>query len=431
MASTQLILRYPKATSVSKIAVRLCDGRDFRIVISSEYSVKPKHWSKTQKIVMSANTNSVEINSALKDLKDKILNIYIEAKEKGKIVNAQYFKEALIPKAETLEDAISDDLMTYIDMYLKQAELKAKNKELSKETLKSYNTLKNKIKGFQEYKKIKFKVQDVDLLFYNEFKRYSLEVKKLSIGTFGNDINRLKTAIITAKEEYKLKVSEDIFSSRFKRTRGKTVFVTLNEDELLQIIQHDLTKTPYLDNARDWIIIGCYVGQRVTDLLSLTTKNITSRKGREYIEFTQSKTDKTITLPIHGYVEATLAKNQGQFPRKITPQKLNEYIKLVCKEVGLTQQVEGSKTNPKTKRKENGTYEKWELIVSHDFRRSFASNHYGKLPTPVIMKLTGHTTEAIFLKYINREETQDADIMAEYWDKLPEKKNPNLKIITL
>ena len=451
MASTSLFLRTPKAEQ-SKIAVRLRDGREKSFVISSEYTIKTKHWNPTSKKVHSANPNATEINKALngwseskeldgethkvqiEGLKDRLLNIYLEAKKNGVLVTTAYLLEELKPKQELVNHKLEERLLPYIEKYLDNAELKAKNNELSKETLKSYKTLKNKIKGFQNYSKKEFgiseyKVKDVDLIFYNNFKTYSLKEKKLSIGTFGNDINRLKTAIITAKEEFKIPVSEDIYSSRFKRTREKASFVTLNEEELQTIAQHDFSTTPYLDNARDWLIIGCYVGQRVGDLLKLTSDNITIRKGIEYIELKQGKTKKLVTLPIHPLVKSTLLKNDSAFPRKISSQKLNDYIKIVCQQAGLTKLVEGAKIDKATKRKVNGIFEKWELIVSHDFRRSFASNHYGKLPTPVIMALTAHSTEAVFLKYINREETHDADIMADYWNSLPSIQNPNLKIV--
>jgi integrase len=45
--------------------------------------------------------------------------------------------------------------------------------------------------------------------------------------------------------------------------------------------------------------------------------------------------------------------------------------------------------------------EKWEVLSSHIGRRSFATNFYGKIPTPLLMDATGHSTEQMFLRYIN------------------------------
>lgn len=42
----------------------------------------------------------------------------------------------------------------------------------------------------------------------------------------------------------------------------------------------------YLDNARDWLIIGCYSAQRVSDLLKFEETKIIED---DFLEFTQKK----------------------------------------------------------------------------------------------------------------------------------------------
>ncbi len=68
-------------------------------------------------------------------------------------------------------------------------------------------------------------------------------------------------------------------------------------------------------------------------------------------------------------------------------------------------------------RKQDGNFEKWELVSSHICRRSFATNHYGKLPTPVIMAVTGHSTERMFLTYIGKTAKDNAESLMAYWNK--------------
>lgn len=102
-----------------------------------------------------------------------------------------------------------------------------------------------------------------------------------------------------------------------------------------------------------------------------------------------------------------LAKRNGQFPRKISDVKYNDYIKEVCKRAGLTQKVEGSKkieTSPESKqyRKEEGIYPKWELVSSHIGRRSFATNFYGTIPATFLIYITGNLTGKMFLEYIGK-----------------------------
>ena len=41
-------------------------------------------------------------------------------------------------------------------------------------------------------------------------------------------------------------------------------------------------------------------------------------------------------------------------------------------------------------------------------RRSFASNYFGKIETPLLMGITGHTKETNFLSYIGTCQNKDA-----------------------
>jgi integrase len=93
---------------------------------------------------------------------------------------------------------------------------------------------------------------------------------------------------------------------------------------------------------------------------------------------------------------------------------LNDYIKQVCKIVGLDELMEGyliKMDEKKVKRKVFDHYPKWQLITSHSFRRSFATNHYKHISTPTIMAITGHTRESTFLQYINKQSDKDENAM--------------------
>lgn len=55
-----------------------------------------------------------------------------------------------------------------------------------------------------------------------------------------------------------------------------------------------------------------------------------------------------------------------------------------------------------------GIFSKYEVISSHDLRRSFATNFFGKIPTPVLMQMTGHSKESAFMTNIGRDLNRDA-----------------------
>lgn len=61
-------------------------------------------------------------------------------------------------------------------------------------------------------------------------------------------------------------------------------------------------------------------------------------------------------------------------------------------------------------------FKKYQLIKSHTARGSFATNLYLKgAPTISIMKLTGHSTEANFMKYIKVTREENAELMRQYF----------------
>jgi integrase len=170
-------------------------------------------------------------------------------------------------------------------------------------------------------------------------------------------------------------------------------------------------------NARDWLIIGCWTGCRVNDLMQLSMNNIhETEKGQKFIRYTQSKTNKQVDLPIHPHVEEIIKRLKG-FPRPISDQRFNEWIKDVCKDSGLTQEVYGSRQNPESHKKEVGNFKKYELIRSHTCRRSFATNHYDKLPNKIIMAVTGHSTEQMLLNYIGETKNDHIDDFLNVWNK--------------
>ena len=47
--------------------------------------------------------------------------------------------------------------------------------------------------------------------------------------------------------------------------------------------------------------------------------------------------------------------------------------------------------------------EKYNTINAHIGRMSFATNSYGKVPTSVLTKITGHKSERQLLTYINKD----------------------------
>ena len=154
------------------------------------------------------------------------------------------------------------------------------------------------------------------------------------------------------------------------------------------------------------MLIGFYAGQRVSDILKISKSNVRHAKNGLYIDRIQQKTQKYVTIGINDPITVEIILNH--FPTSVSPIKFNRLIKEICKRAGMNELVRGYKNNPKIKRKELRLYPKYELICAHDLRRSFATNYFGKVETPILMQITGHSKESTFLKYIGANPNKNA-----------------------
>ena len=190
--------------------------------------------------------------------------------------------------------------------------------------------------------------------------------------------------------------------------------VTLSEREIAQIYQAEVPTE--LLAARDWLLISCYTGQRFSDFIQFDMRMINNIDGTDCLMFTQKKTNKDITLPIHPMVMKIVGKNNDKFPDRISLCDYNQQIKRIAKlsninNVITTKKRIGFRSN-------NIEVEKWETITSHIGRRSFATNFYGKIPTPLLMEATGHSTEQMFLRYINPVDNERILSLGSFFDKM-------------
>ena len=153
-------------------------------------------------------------------------------------------------------------------------------------------------------------------------------------------------------------------------------------------------------------MIGLCIGQRVSDLLKLSPNNLRKATTGLYIDIIQQKTRKSVTVGVADQTVIEILENA--LPRKVSQVVFNKQIKALCRMARIDGLVSGFKNNPKTRRKEIVNAPKYEFVTSHIMRRSFASNYYGKIETPLLMNITGHSKESTFLTYIGTHQNKDA-----------------------
>ena len=428
----------------SSIYIRFRHGKQFDFTKSTSLLINPSYWSASKGNVkqIAKNTEKLNLQNKLNDLRSYVLNDFNDAYSSGGIINSDWLNTSLrtfLNQNTNVDFRYFTDYAYYFYDNLGNKVLKSGKTGVTKATVKKYNTIINKILAFEKYRKKRLLLQDVNLKFHKDFIFFLHNVQKLNYNTTGKYLTFIKTICIDAKK-YGLKINAEVEDERFRATKEKVSFITLSETEINKIYNTSFKDIPYLENAKKWLIIGVWTGARVSDLLNFTKSNI--KNG--FIEYTAIKTNQRIVLPLHQQVRELLEINNGEFPRKISSQKFNDYIKKVCKKVGINEEVEGSKTinineeaegskgvKKKVFRKVKGTYKKWELVSTHICRRSFATNHYGNLPTPVIMAVTGHTTEKMFLNYIGKTAKDNAEVLSKFWQhqELKKEQTPLLKVI--
>ena len=163
--------------------------------------------------------------------------------------------------------------------------------------------------------------------------------------------------------------------------------------------------------------------------MKITSENIRYNGKSYFIDIIQQKTNKAVTVGVIAPHVIEIIENN--LPCEVPHQKLNEYIKQVCELAEINTIVKGSKLNVTTNRKQLGLYPKYSLITSHCFRRSFATNYYKKIPTAVLINVTGHSKESLFLTYINKREDKDAngELFMKFYEELNKEKEPQMRII--
>lgn len=308
---------------------------------------------------------------------------------------------------QTIKKQVS--IASYMAVFIENAQyqvVKGGQLGLSKRALSNYKNFAKIMAAYDTYQKKKWCFNDISAQSVHAFKQYLLEKKKYSLNHAGRIMGFLKTVCKTAAN-YQIDTGNAThLIAGFSKPQQDKIIHTISFEEYQRIIAIDYRKNDRLNNARKWIIIGFWIGQRVSDLLKLSPDQCRpAPNGGIYIDVVQQKTKKGVTL---GVIDPLALKiiNQ-QFPRTIGARCFNRYMKEICKDAGLTQMVQGYKMNPETKRKEEGVFPKYELLSSHDLRRSFATNFFGKIETPVLMQMTGHSRESTFLSYIGVGENKD------------------------
>lgn len=428
MATVSYFLR--NKTANAKIQVQLSISRDVKLRTSTELIINSNDWSTDTKFPKQNNPENKNLSRQLRELSNYILNEYNIDFTNGIIFDNFWLKEKIGKFFNRIEVKTDDSIfLNYLQNF---TDFKRSTASYTDCTLRKYNNLKDRFTQYQKKKKKTFLLQDVGAKTLIDFKNYLISDCDLMETTAVRFIKNLKTVLFDAEQNGKT-IHYQIrgFSTGTTNTEYK-VFLSFDEIERIKEIQ---TINTDWNIAKDWLVLGCYLGQRVSDLLRMNKRMIYTKTDSEgntfrFIEIKQQKTGEKVVIPIHDEVETLLQKYNGDFPPTFANNfdsnavLFNRHIKKVCELAGIQEMIKGKVYNEDKKKNEIVETEKYNLVSSHVCRRSFATNFYGNklFTTPQLMAITGHKTENMFLNYIGRTADDWAMQTAKTFKKLSNQK---------
>ena len=362
-------------------------------------------WSKKYQRSNGRDATLVNLNSKLSRL-----SVHLEEainNSDGADLNTKWLRKAVDRFFNRAEKKDSLYLLNFYADYLRNIEAnKGGSVGLKTSTVKVYRSFYNILVKYESAIELRLRFDKLDKDAFDDLYSYLLNEEGYSPGHVGRQITRLKTLCRAASGEG-VKVNSYHLIHKAKPVHSEKYLTIITQDE----VEHIKSYTPennYLRNTRKWMLIGLYIGQRVSDLLSLTPNQVREvEPGVVLVDITQKKTGVSLTIPVKDSVVVDLLLHH--FPKKIADSNFNRYLKLLLKAANVNETTTGYLMGDNWRR-ELITGPKWMFISSHDLRRSFATNHYlNGVPTQYLMKMTGHLRESSFLLYIGKSSNKDQD----------------------
>lgn len=397
MATVRFLLQSKNENA--PIYIRFRDGRKFDLKVKTGFIVNLSDWNPSKDKPKHTKTDMLaKLEVDLTDLKSKILKEYNQKTEKNSNIDISWLQEIVAP---TENFKTPTKLVPYFDYYLL-----IKGNTIKFNTIKKIKTFKLLLSNFEKIEKKSYQINEIDLIFQQKLVAYC-KSNNYSTNYISDILKYVKTICKSANQNG---VKSNIQTESLKIKKSEVSFTYLTFEDIHRIKNKELD-LDYLDNARDWLLISCETGQRISDFMKFNKSMIReaiSPKGNniKLIEFSQEKTGKKMSVVVTEMVNEILNKRGGNFPRPISDQKYNDYIKIVCELAEIDEVVKGSMKDKETKRQVTGYFKKYQLVVSHIGRRSFATNYYMKFPIGYLMNQTGHTSERTFLNYIGKTNTE-------------------------
>lgn len=368
------------------------DGRQTKF--ATPYSIAPDCWDKKSGRVIGNCPEKSVINSYLNGKETEYERYLFQCEMLGETVDLERIREILTGKARTAPSEKSNATLDEIfDAYIDK--LRTDNRR--ERTIIGILDLKKDMAKFSKRSK-KRTIDQLDILFIQEYKKYLRTVRRNADNTINTKLNRLRSVVKWAgRLGYPI---DDPFGKGLKflnRSKPRTVFLTKDEyDAFLQKALPD-KGDPAMKLTRELFIFSCETGLRFSDVLDLKRTHLKKdSKGVTYISKIQCKTNELVEIPLMSkWPKVLLAKyrnvsvGEHVFP-SLSNNCVNRKLKILAEKAGIGKR-----------------------LSFHVGRHTFASHlaHAG-VPLYIIAKLLGDKSlDMVHRVYTNTERTELTEAM--------------------
>ena len=386
---------------------------------STGLKIKPHFWNKeNHRAKQVRQVDYDNINALLDKIENKSKEVYRKLLIDDIKPTPAELKYAINVECGLVKDIRTETLNEYIGRFILEAEEgtrlyfhNGKEGKYTHGTVKSYKTFQVQFKLYQKDRSVNIDFDGITLKWYEDFKTFLYE-KDYTKNSVGKSIKHLKTIMRCSKDEG-LHSNLEYTHRKFLVGKEQVYEVYLNEEEIDQLANCDLSNEPSWELARDLWMMCYYTAQSIVDVKNLSLSNVIKLKnGTKALSFSRQKTGVKVIVPITAQLEALFEKYDWKAP-DISDQKSNKYIKDIAKKLEFDDPIEIEKT--KSGRRVKEYYPKYDLIKNHSARRSSCTNmKNAKVPTVDILRISGHSTEAQLFAYIKTTKLEAAERMSEH-----------------
>jgi integrase len=403
MATVRFRLNHPEKPGERSILVELYINKSLHPEISTGEKVLAKHWAGSR-----ANSKAPDyhrINDNLSRIERELTQLWRDNLNDLSKIKSQV--AAIVRGKSSTEQ--KKRIFEALDKFLEHCK-----KEKSTNTLKMYISLLSKLEAFDKVYTID--LESLDLNFYDKFKQWLYEQPNpnytgynlflsdskdhyllsrdsggLPVGLFDDTVYKYFTNL-KAFLSWSEKRGNEIHQSfkAWQIIKKKHEPISLSSEELQKLATVDLPQ--HLDLSRDYLLLECYTGQRISDIKRFDQRDYSEHKWTFRPKKGNRLSDKTITVHFVGYSQPAifiLAKYNFKLPQ-IHEVTLNINIKEVCRLAGINTEIYTDRWAGNKKIRIAG--KKHEFISTHTGRKTFitlALEH--GMPIEMVMELTGIT----------------------------------------